>query len=118
LGSIGVSGNVVAFTFSEPSGWNQGFLILQVGPGNLVLGPGTLALEFSIDGGVSWAVFPTASTTGIEFLYSVTGQPGADAAAIFAAQYNVGGHGSGTQFRFGFVTGPTSGTSPVWALVG
>jgi hypothetical protein len=118
LGTITAAGDVVAFTVPEPSRDHQGNLVIQVGPGTLVLGPGTFALEFSLDAGASWAVFPTASTTGVEFVYGLTGQPGADTAAVFAAQYNVSGFGAGAVFRFGFVTGPTSGSAPVFALVG
>jgi hypothetical protein len=117
LGTIAVAGDVVAFTVPEPSRDHQGNLVIQVGAG-VTLGAGTFALEVSLDAGASWFTFPTTNTTGVAFLYALAGQPGSDTAAIFAAQYNVSGFGAGAQFRFGFVTAPTSGSSPVWALVG
>lgn len=118
LGTIAVAGDVVAFTVPEPSRDHQGALLIQVGPGNIVIGAGTFTLEVSIDDGASWFTFPTVTTTGVEVVYAITGQPGADTAAVFAAQYNVSGFGSGARFRFGFVASPTSGSGPVWALVG
>lgn len=118
LGVIGPSaGSVVAWTLPEPTYQSQGGMIVQVGPG-VTLGAGTFALEFSIDGGVSWAIFPTTTTAGVVTIYTLTGQPGSDTAAIFAASYTISGFGSGTQFRFGFVVAPTSGTSPVFVLYG
>jgi hypothetical protein len=111
------AGDVAAFTIPEPTYYNSGFMVIQVQSGG-TLGPGTFALEFSIDGGNSWAVFPTATTVNVEVVYGLTGQPGSDPAAFFAAQYQIGGFGSGALFRFGFVTGPTSGNFPVWVLVG
>jgi hypothetical protein len=118
LGTIAVAGDVVAFTVPEPSRDHQGALVIQVGPGNIVIGAGTFALEVSIDDGASWFTFPTVTTTGIVAIYAITGQPGGDTATVFAAQYNVSGFGSGARFRFGFVASPTSGSGPVWALVG
>lgn len=118
LGSIAVAGDVVSFTVPEPSRDHQGALIIQVGPGNIVIGAGTLALEVSTDDGASWVTFPTVTTTGVVAIYAITGQPGGDTAAVFSAQYNVSGFGSGARFKFGFVASPTSGTGPVWALVG
>jgi|SRR5579859_4017258 len=118
LGTIAVAGDVVAFTVPEPSRDHQGALLLQVGPGNIVIGAGTLALEVSEDDGASWFTFPTVTTTGVVVIYAITGQPGGDTAAVFAAQYNISGFGSGARFRFGFVASPTSGSGPVWALVG
>lgn len=110
LGTISTAGQVVAFTIPEPTRDNQGALIIQVSSG-VTLGAGTFALEVSIDGALTWAVL-SANT------YTLTGQPGADAAAVFMATYTVAGLGSGAQFRFGFVASPTSGTSSVFALVG
>jgi hypothetical protein len=115
LGTIGAAGDTVVFSVPEPTRESNGFLIIQVGPG-VTLGAGTFALEVSLDAGASWFTFATSTTTSSVIVFGLTGQPGGDAAAIFAAQYNIGGMGSGAQFRFGFVTAPTSGSSPVWAL--
>ncbi len=109
LGSIATAGDVVAFTISEMTQFHNGTLMIQIGPG-VTLGAGTVALEVSIDGAVSWVVVPIVTTLAI------TGQPGSDTAAVFAATYNVSGMGGGAQFRFGFVASPTSGTSPVFAI--
>lgn len=113
LGTITAAGDVVSFTFSEPSGMNQGFLVIQLAGGTTPVG----VLECSLDGGATWFTFPVASTTGIFFLYAITGQPGADPAATFAGQYNVGGFGSGALFKFGR-TDAGGGGAVVWALVG
>jgi hypothetical protein len=118
LGSITAAGDVVTFDISEPTRDSNGKMLIQVGPGTLSLGPGTFALECSIDGGVSWFTFPTVTTAEEVVVYGLTGQPGGDTATIFAASYYIGGFGSGALFKFGFVTGPTSGSSPVWVLVG
>jgi hypothetical protein len=108
LGTLAANGDVVAFTVPEPSRDHQGNLVIQVGPG---ITGGTFALEVSLDGAVSWAVV-TGTSLG------VSGQPGSDNAAVFAAQYNVSGFGAGAQFRFGLATAPTSGSSAVTVLVG
>jgi hypothetical protein len=108
LGTLAANGDVVAFTIPEPSRDHQGNLVIQVGPG---IAGGTFALEASLDGAVSWAVV-TGTSLG------VSGQPGSDTAAVFAAQYNVSGFGAGAQFRFGLATAPTSGNSAVTVLVG
>jgi hypothetical protein len=119
LGTIAVAGDVVAFDVPEPVDTYRGYLIIQVGPGNVVIGVGTFALEVSIDDGASWAVVPVAAGPGAgSITLSLVGQPGADPAALFMAQYSVGGMGSGARFRFGFVASPTSGSAPVWAMVG
>ena len=111
LGSIAAAGDVVTFTISEPSGDSQGGMIIQVGPGGGTLSPGTFALEVSIDQGASWANMAPLTL-------AVTGQPGADTAATFMAVYTISGFGSGSLFKFGFVVAPTSGTYPVWGLMG
>jgi hypothetical protein len=119
LGSIAVAGDVVAFDVPEPVDTFRGYCIIQVGPGNVVIGAGTFALEVSIDDGASWATVPIVAGPGAgSITLSLTGQPGGDTAALFMAQYSVGGMGSGARFRFGFVVSPTSGSAPVWALVG
>jgi hypothetical protein len=114
LGNIVAAGDVVTFAISEPSGDSQGGMVIQVGPGGGTLGAGTFALEVSIDQGVSWAVIPPSATPTL----ALTGQPGGDAAASFAAVYAISGMGSGATFKFGFVVVPTSGTYPVWGLIG
>src|ERR1700744_6618304 len=111
LGSIAAAGDVVPFTISEPSGDSQGGMIIQVGPGGGTLSPGTFALEVSIDQGASWANMAPLTL-------AVTGQPGADTAATFMAVYTIAGWGAGVRFKFGFVVAPTSGTYPVWGLMG
>jgi hypothetical protein len=113
LGSIAAAGDVVTFTISEPSGDSQGGMVIQVGPGGGTLGAGTFALEVSIDQGATWAVMPPGTPT-----MALTGQPGGDAAATFMAVYTISGFGSGATFKFGFVVVPTSGTYPVWGLIG
>jgi hypothetical protein len=113
LGTIAASGDVVAFTVPEPSFMSQGFLVIQ-GVGGTTP---TFALEVSLDGGTTWFTFPTTSTTGVEFVFALTGQPGGDTAASFAAQYNIGGFGSGALFKFGR-TDANGGNTIVWALVG
>lgn len=110
LGSIAAAGDVVTFGLSEPTGDSQGGLVIQVSPGG-TLGAGTFALEVSIDQGASWANMAPLTL-------AVTGQPGADTAAIFMAVYTISGFGSGSIFKFGFVVAPTSGTFPVWGLIG
>src|SRR5260370_41759428 len=101
LGTITTANDAVSFTFSEPSGMNQGFLVIQTRGGTTPV----CVLEFSLDGGTSWEGFtatPAAAITGIYFPYSTAaGALLSDTAATFAAQYNVGGLGSGALFRFG-----------------
>ena len=118
LGSIAVSGDVVSFAISEPTKDSNGWLVIQVGVGTVSLGPGTFGLEVSIDQGASWFTFPTTSTSEQTIVFGLTGQPGSDTAAIFAASYHIAGFGSGALFKFGFTASPTSGSCPVWALVG
>lgn len=113
LGTITSAGDVVGFTVPEPSRDHQGFLVIQLAGGTTP----SPVLEASIDGGATWFVFPTASTTGIFFSYAITGQPGSDTAATFGGQYNVSGHGAGTLFKFGR-TDANGGGAAVWALVG
>jgi hypothetical protein len=110
LGSIAAAGDVVTFGISEPTGDSQGGMIIQVSAGG-VLGAGTFALEVSIDNGVSWANMAPLTLT-------LTGQPGADTPANFMAVYTISGFGSGSVFKFGFVVAPTSGSFPVWGLMG
>jgi hypothetical protein len=109
LGTLGANGNVVVFTVPEPSRDHQGYLTIQVGSTGALTG-GTFALELSLDGGTSYAVL-----TGTTLV--LTGQPGADTPAIFAAQYNIGGYGSGALFKFG-LSAYTSGTGVAYALIG
>ena len=113
LGVITAAGDVVAFSVPEPSRDHQGFLIIQTAGGTTP----TIVLEASIDGGTTFFVFPSAATTGVFFPYTLTGQIGGDAAATFAGQYNVSGHGAGTQFRLGR-TDANGGNATVFALVG
>lgn len=112
LGTIALAGDVVTFGISEPTGDAQGGMTLQVSPGG-VIGAGTFALEVSIDQGLSWSVMPASTPT-----LALTGQPGGDTAAIFAAVYAISGFGSGSTFKFGFVVAPTSGSFAVWGLMG
>src|SRR5471030_2608172 len=113
LGVIALAGDVVTFGISEPSGDSQGGMTLQVSPGG-VIGAGTFALEVSIDQGASWSVMPPSTTPTL----ALSGQPGGDTAAIFAAVYAISGFGSGATFKFGFVVAPTSGSFAVWGLMG
>lgn len=113
LGTITAAGDAVAFALPEPSRDHQGYLVIQLAGGTTP----TPVLEASLDGGVTWFTFPTVVTTGIFFPYAITGQIGGDAAATFGGQYNVSGHGAGTQFRFGR-TDANGGNAVVWALVG
>ncbi len=118
LGTIAVSGDVVSFTISEPTRDSNGWMVIQVGVGTVSLGAGAFVLEASIDQGASWFTYPTTSTSELVQVFTLTGQPGSDAAAIFAAKYAIAGFGSGALFKFGFSASPTSGSCPVWALVG
>jgi hypothetical protein len=113
LGTIVAAGDAVAFTVPEPSRDHQGYLVIQLSGGTTP----TPVLEGSLDDGATWFTFPTVATTGIFFPYAITGQVGGDAAATFAGQYNVSGHGAGTRFRLGR-TDANGGNAVVWALVG
>src|SRR5271156_256323 len=109
LGTIGANGQVVSFTVPEPTRDNQGVVTVQVNATGALIG--TLALEVSIDGGLSWSIVPPLQTLAL------TGQPGGDTAATFAATYTIAGMGSGAIFKFG-LSAYTSGSGSVWALVG
>jgi hypothetical protein len=120
LGSIGpAAGSVVAFTLPEPTREPDGGFVIMVGSGGTMsLGSGTFGLEFSLDGGTSWALFPVATTVGVATIYALTGGPGSDTGALFAASYTISGFGSGAQFRFGMIVAATSGSAPVYVLYG
>lgn len=113
LGAITAAGDVVSFTISEPTNTNQGALVIQTAGGTTPV----CVLEASLDGGVTWFTFPVVATTFVFFPFAITGQPGADTAATFAATYNVAGFGSGALFKFGR-TDAGGGAANVWALVG
>lgn len=125
LGTITAAGDVVQFTIPEPTYQNAGQLIIVVAGG---ITP-SCVLELSIDQGYTafgtggqpgtnkWVTYPTVQTTGFVNIYAITGQPGADPAATFGAQYNIAGLGSGAVFRFGR-TDANGGAASVWALVG
>jgi hypothetical protein len=112
LGTVTASGDVVSFSLPEPSYFNQAGLVIQVAGGTTP----TFALEVSIDGGATWATFPTTSTDDAVILLTLTGQPGGDPAATFMAKYFVDGMASAL-FRFGR-TDANGGNAVVWALVG
>ena len=106
LGTLTALSQAVAFTVPEPTRDNQGFLIIQVSTGTA----GTTAvLEASIDGAATWFTL-TLTALGNTVI-------GGDTAAVAGYQVSIAGFGSGTQFRFGYITGaPTNAV--VWALVG
>lgn len=112
LGVLASVNDVVAFTIPMDSFYSQGGMVIAVDAG---ITGGTYALEASIDGGVNWFNVPLGTAiTAASF-----GDTAVSVAFILGLAFtsSVAGFGSGAQFRFG-LTAVTSGSAPVWVLLG
>lgn len=112
IGTLTAVEHVVAFSLQHNQDFSAKSLIIQVSSGTVT----TFGLSCSLDAGVTWFVVPPASATvpaGYS-LMAITGQATNDAAASFAAVYDVQGFG-GALFHFGVLTGTVT-ASPVWVL--
>lgn len=110
LGTVTTTSSAVQFTvpqeMASPNGVDILFILTTGTAGT------TPTLEFSIDGGNSWAVIAARTAPAL----TITGQIGGDTAATSAQAYEIQGLQAGAVFRWGFVAGTPN--AAVWALIG
>lgn len=112
VGTLTALNHAVAFALGYIQEFSAKSITILVHSGTVT----TFAIEFSLDGGATWAVIPAASATvpaGYS-LMAITGQLTGDAAPSFAAVVPCQGLG-GAIFHFGVLTG-TITASDVWVL--